>query len=513
MVMNFFRRDEARADLRPSSDLGAAVAALTLDADVQPDGVAAVPQDRVTDYEALGGAMERHEQSSVLLLTGVSSVQTSLATLIEDHGRILQEVGKLRTDSARLAALLSREQGARARLEDEARRLAEEGREASSENARLKAELDVFRQEFTKLQAIHQVVSDERNIFEARLQDTEVELRSQVRQYNDAVTLMRRAQQELDMRSRELAIVREKLDTETTAHGLLVETSRRDAAGQAQEIARLGEERGQLKLAMGEQEELMRGLHVSIANLRNELASVEERHKRLGVEFENLQSSSAMEIAQLSSRHGAVNSRAMLAEKLLATAQGRNRVTDDELHVAKAELKRMKTDFATVNSRNERGNEELARARSISAENELARRELAAQVNEMTARLRDVEEMRARYEREAESTKRDLESRVDSDRLEISHLRSSLEIARTEARQLKAEHAILIGQLDAARSDRSRQVDTLHLAEPGARSGAQQPIIEISETALRARSEATAEGDRQPLPAREAAAPGLPAAE
>lgn len=512
MVMSFFRRDEARADLRRSVDLGVAVAALAIDPDVPADGVAVV-QDTPADYEALGGAMERHEQSSVLLMTGVSSVQNSLATLIEDHGRILQEVGKLRTDSARLAALLAREQGSRGRLEDEVRRLAEEGREASSENARLKTELDVFRQEFTKLQAIHQVVSDESTIFETRLQDTEVELRAQIRQYNEAVTLMRRAQQELDMRSRELAAVREKLDTETTAHGLLVETSRRDAASQAQEIARLSEERTQLKLAMNEQDELMRGLHVTIANLRNELASVEERHKRLGVELENLQSSSAMEIAQLSSRHGAVNSRAVLAEKLLATAQGRNRVTDDELHVAKAELKRLKTDFATVNSRNERANEEMARTRSISAENELVRRELSAQVNEMTARLRDSEETRARYEREAETVKRDLESRVDSDRLEISHLRSSLELARTEARQLKTEHAILIGQLDAARNERSRQVDMMPLAETAARFGTQQPIIDISEAALRARADIDGELERQPVATRELQSSGLPAAE
>ncbi|MGV3552410.1 hypothetical protein [Rhizobium sp.] len=510
--MNFFRRDEARSEMRPHLAHGA-MSAQASDPVVDPVGVTVAPQDK-GDYEALGGAMERHEQASVLLMTGVSSVQTSLVALIEDHGRILQEVGKLRTESARLAALLSREQGARTRFEDEARRLAEESRAASADNGRLTMELDVFRSEFTKLQAIHQVVSDERNIFEARLQDSEVELRSQVRQYNDATVLMHRAQQELDMRSRELAAMREKLDTETAAHGLLMETSRRDGASQGQEIARLTEERSQLKFAMNEREDFVRGLNVTVANLRNELASIEERYKRLGVEFDTLQSTSAMEIAQLSSRHDAVDSKAVLAGKLLATAKERNRVTDDELHVANAELKRIKTDLVTIISRNERANEELARARAIATENELDRRQLAAQLSDMTTRLRDGEEARVRREREAEAVKLDLESRVDSDRLEIAQLRSSLETARKEARQLKTEHAILIGQLDAARSNRPRPSDAPQLAELAARTGIQQPIIEISDAALRSRADGAADPDNSLLlQAQPPSAPGLPAAE
>ena len=361
----------------------------------------------------------------------------------------------------------------------------------------MRIEADTFRQEFVKLQALHQVTFEEKTIYEARLFDAEGELRTQIKQYDEASLLMVRAQQELDIRSRELAAIRAKLETETTAHQMLVETSQRDIAALTRDLSRISDERIQLKSMLTEQEAIVRSLQTSVGNARQELSSYEDRYKRLETEFENLQASSALERAQMASRHEAMNSKVMLAEKLLSTANGRNRVTDDELHEIKAELKRLKTDFGTLTSRSERVNEELARSRAVASESEAARRELAAQTNDITVRLRGAEEARTRRDREFDVFKRDMEARAESDRLEISQLRTSLDIALAEVRQAKTDNAILTGQLEAARYDRARSAATALIAEttpletvertsrPPMPAAANLPIIDISETALR----------------------------
>lgn len=493
MVMSFFRRGDDKIGARTSYDSRSVVAEPRAFASAGENTARGGAPD-ISEYEALGTAMEVHKQSSGQLLSSLSSLQSGMSSLIEDHGQTLQEIGELRADQSRLEAILQQESAGRAKVEEDNSHLVAENRDMASELAQLRIEADTFRQEFVKLQALHQVVSEERMIYEARLFDAEDELRSQIKQYDEASLLMTRAQQELDSRSRELAMVREKLENETTAHQLLAESAQREASTLTRELSRITDERNHLKIGLGEHEAMVRSLQISVGNARQELSAHDDRYKRLETEFENLQSSSALERAQMASRHEAMNSKVMLAEKLLATANGRNRVTDDELHEAKAELKRLKTDYATLTSRSERTNEELARARAIGSESEAARRELAGQSNNMTARLRDAEETRARREREIEIFKRDMDARAESDRFEIGQLRTSLDIASTEARQLKTDNAILTGQLEAARHDRSRNAGS-HVTEVVAEEpewagspAAVLPIIEISEAALLGKS-------------------------
>jgi chromosome segregation ATPase len=496
MVMSFFRRGEDKIGVRASYDGRETVSAAANHSASEALAAQQTVRD-IRDYEALGTAIEQHTQHSSDLLSGVASLQSGISTLIDDHGRAMHEVGHLRADCARLEAQLQQETATRIRLDEQATRLSAENREIASELSQLRIEADTFRQEFSKLQVLHQVTAEERSIIETRLFDAENELRAQIKQYDEAAQLMTRAQQELDARSRELAAIREKLDTETTAHQMLAETSQREQALQARELARITDERNQLKNGLAEHEALARSLQINVGNSRQEITALEERYRRLETEFENLQSSSAMERAQMGSRLEAMNSKVMLAEKLLATANGRNRVTDDELHEAKSELKRLKTDHATLTARSERTIEELSRIRAIGAESESTRRELAAQCNELTSRFRQSEEMRIKSERETDMLKRDLDARADSDRLEIGQLRTSLEIARTEARQLKTEYAILTGQLEAARGERSR-FGASHVAteEPWpSRPASAQPIIDISESALRLRTGGGAPGE------------------
>ncbi|WP_246778225.1 hypothetical protein [Rhizobium sp. BG6] len=297
---------------------------------------------------------------------------------------------------------------------------------------------------------------------------------------------MKRTQLELDQRSRELANTREKLDGETTAHQLLIETSRRENGVQAREMARLNEERSQLKSGLMEQEALVRNLQMTTASLKQDLALFEERHKRLEMEFETLQASSALEIAHLTTKHEAIGSKAELVEKLLVTANGRNRITDEELQAARAELKRVRSELSTSLSRTERLNEELQRARTSGAESEAARRELASQSNELTLKLRETDSLRLQRDRDADALRRDMDTRMDSDRHEIGQLRTSLEIAKSEIRQLRAERAILTGQLEVARSERPGPLSSSERTEePRMPAATFTPMIDISEKSLR----------------------------
>jgi chromosome segregation ATPase len=489
MVMSFFRRAEDGG--KSLSTTGYRPASITDQRPAAEEPLRyAIPD--VNDFAAFGSALEENQRTSEDLLSSLTSLQERVSSLLGTHSQSLNETGALRAECARISSLLDYESHARQKADQDNLRLTAENKAFYADNAQLRSGIDAFRDELTKLQSVHQVTREEFTIIENRLLDAERELTDRAIQFDEASTLLKRAQTELDQRSRELSATREKLDNETMAHQLLIETSRRENGTQAREMARLNEERSHLKSSLIEQEAQVRNLQMAVASLKQDLALFEERHKRLEVEHETLQASSALEIAHLTTKHEAIGSKAELVEKLLVTANGRNKMTDEELQAARADLKRVKSELVTALSRSERLAEELQRARTTGAESESARRELATQTNELTLKLREAESLRVRRDRDADALRRDIDTRMDSDRYEIGQLRTSLEIAKSEIRQLRAERAILTGQLEVARSERPGVlVPTAALEErdevrmPAAGF---TPMIDISEKSLRAPS-------------------------
>ncbi|MBD9446947.1 MULTISPECIES: hypothetical protein [unclassified Rhizobium] len=489
MVMSFFRRAEDGG--KSLSTTGYRPASITDQRPAAEEPLRyAIPD--VNDFAAFGSALEENQRTSEDLLSSLTSLQERVSSLLGTHSQSLNETGALRAECARISSLLDYESHARQKADQDNLRLTAENKAFYADNAQLRSGIDAFRDELTKLQSVHQVTREEFTIIENRLLDAERELTDRAIQFDEASTLLKRAQTELDQRSRELSATREKLDNETMAHQLLIETSRRENGTQAREMARLNEERSHLKSSLIEQEAQVRNLQMAVASLKQDLALFEERHKRLEVEHETLQASSALEIAHLTTKHEAIGSKAELVEKLLVTANGRNKMTDEELQAARADLKRVKSELVTALSRSERLAEELQRARTTGAESESARRELATQTNELTLKLREAESLRVRRDRDADALRRDIDTRMDSDRYEIGQLRTSLEIAKSEIRQLRAERAILTGQLEVARSERPGVVvptaaleDRDEVRMPAAGF---TPMIDISEKSLRAPS-------------------------
>ncbi|WP_018859487.1 hypothetical protein [Rhizobium sp. 42MFCr.1] len=489
MVMSFFRRAEDGG--KSLSTTGYRPASITDQRPAAEEPLRyAIPD--VNDFAAFGSALEENQRTSEDLLSSLTSLQERVSSLLGTHSQSLNETGALRAECARISSLLDYESHARQKADQDNLRLTAENKAFYADNAQLRSGIDAFRDELTKLQSVHQVTREEFTIIENRLLDAERELTDRAIQFDEASTLLKRAQTELDQRSRELSATREKLDNETMAHQLLIETSRRENGTQAREMARLNEERSHLKSRLIEQEAQVRNLQMAVASLKQDLALFEERHKRLEVEHETLQASSALEIAHLTTKHEAIGSKAELVEKLLVTANGRNKMTDEELQAARADLKRVKSELVTALSRSERLAEELQRARTTGAESESARRELATQTNELTLKLREAESLRVRRDRDADALRRDIDTRMDSDRYEIGQLRTSLEIAKSEIRQLRAERAILTGQLEVARSERPGVVvptaaleerDEVRMPAAGF-----TPMIDISEKSLRAPS-------------------------
>ena len=489
MVMSFFRRAEDGG--KSLSTTGYRPASITDQRPATEEPLRyAIPD--VNDFAAFGSALEENQRTSEDLLSSLTSLQERVSSLLGTHSQSLNETGALRAECARISSLLDYESHARQKADQDNLRLTAENKAFYADNAQLRSEIDAFRDELTRLQSVHQVTREEFTIIENRLLDAERELTDRAIQFDEASTLLKRAQTELDQRSRELSATREKLDNETMAHQLLIETSRRENGTQAREMARLNEERSHLKSSLIEQEAQVRNLQMAVASLKQDLALFEERHKRLEVEHETLQASSALEIAHLTTKHEAIGSKAELVEKLLVTANGRNKMTDEELQAARADLKRVKSELVTALSRSERLAEELQRARTTGAESESARRELATQTNELTLKLREAESLRVRRDRDADALRRDIDTRMDSDRYEIGQLRTSLEIAKSEIRQLRAERAILTGQLEVARSERPGVVvptaaleerDEVRMPAAGF-----TPMIDISEKSLRAPS-------------------------
>ncbi|KQV32540.1 hypothetical protein ASC97_02920 [Rhizobium sp. Root1203] len=490
MVMSFFRRSEDGRALPTAGYRPASIA----DQRPNPGEALRYTIPDVADFSAFGSALEENQRTSEDLMQSLTSLQGRVSALLGTHSQSLNETGALRAECARISSLLDYESSVRQKADQDNARLSAENKDFRSDVTQLRTESEALREELTKLQGVHEVTREEFTIVETRLFDAERELSDRVIQFDEASTLLKRAQQELDQRSRELSVTREKLDGETTAHHLLIETSRRENGVQAREMARLNEERSHLKSSLMEQEALVRNLQMAAAGLKQDLSLFEERHKRLEIEFETLQASSALEIAHLTTKHEAIGSKAELVEKLLITANGRNRMTDEELQAARAELKRVKSELATTLSRTERLAEDLQRARASSAENENARRELATQNNDLTLKLRETDSLRVRRDRDADALRRDMDTRMDSDRHEIGQLRTSLEIAKSEIRQLRAERAILTGQLEVARSERTGGVaSSPALDDIRMPTATYTPMIDISERSLRPNGAGSAE--------------------
>jgi chromosome segregation ATPase len=468
MVMSFFRRSDGSARYSAGSTSPGQKF------DIPPATTASDP----LEYQAVGLALEENKQSSEELIETLSFLQDRVSTLLDSHGRSLNETTTLRAECARIGSLLDYEGNTRRKYEQENGRLISENKDVRADNVQLRVETESVREEFIKLQALHGVTSEELSIISGRLSDAERELVDRSGQFDEATALVRRAQAELEARGREISQLRERLDTEVTAHQLLNETSHREIAGHERELARLNDEKAQLKSALSQSNGHARSLQTAVASLRQEQTALEEKERRLEEELENLQSTSALQIANLTTRQEAMQSKAELVEKLLATANGRNRMTEEELRAMRGELKRAKADLDTTNNRNQRLTDELERFRSAGSQSEAARRELAAQSSELALKLRELQGTSSQRDRDWQEARRDMEVRGETDRTEIGQLRTELEVARAEIRQLRTERSILAGQLEAARSLRQPE-PALDTYRPTA-----QPLIEISEASL-----------------------------
>ncbi|MGR9169167.1 hypothetical protein [Rhizobium sp. KDH_Rht_773_N] len=489
--MSFFRRSEepVKPGLRVSSHRQ------TLSVTEQTALVDKPPVQynvsEVDDFQAFGTAIEENKQSSEELLVSLTSLQERVSSLLGAHSQSLNETGALRAECSRLGSLLDYESNARRKADQENQRLTVENKELKLDNSQLRVEAGTYREELVKLQGVHELTREEFTVVEARLIDAEREIRERALQFDEVSSQLRRTQQDHDARGRELASTREKLELETTAHQLLVESSRRENSIQLREIARLNEERSHLKTSLSEHEALTRSLQSSVSNLKQDLVASEERYRRLEAEFETLETSSTLEIANLRTKQEAIASKSELVEKLLSTANSRNKMTDEELQSTRTELKRTKGELATALARLERMTDELNRVRLNGTESEAARRELAAHSNDLVMKLREAESQRSKRDREIEAFKNDLDTRLDTDRYEISQLRTSLEIAKSEIRQLRAERAILNGQLEVARGERPSVAEAALPEEEPLKEEVRMPaatfapMIDISSKSLR----------------------------
>lgn len=473
------------------------------------------PQMRsdLNESQQFGSVVEESHLSSEDLISGLGYLQDRVSSLLGAHGEALNELTTLRAERARIASLLEYESGVRRKLDSESLRIAAENKELKAENFHLRGESEDAREKLIKLQAMFDANAQDLQVIQARLRDVGRELDERIDQYDETAALLKRAHQDLDQRNREYASMRERYENEKTSHQVFTETSRREAEAQAREIARLNEEKKQLKNSLSHHENQARALASEVMGLKQELSFAEEKLKRLQNELDNQQTATSIEMSQLQTKNEAINSKVELVEKLLVTARGRSKLAEDELQAVRAELKQTKAELSTVSLRADRLGQELNTARSTSADGEAQRRELQMQVSELTMRLRDSENMRMKKERDAEAMKQDFDQRGYADQEEIRQLRTSAEVAKAEIQQLRTEIAILTGQLEFQRNDRmdrgertttttssptssmsstmdygSSATSQLGSSMPMPRAsteGAAKPIIDISEKSLR----------------------------
>lgn len=481
MVMGFFRKPEDGYRNNTSYIMQPAASA-----DTGTSG-------SMADNKVFGASAEESQRLSRDLVGGLDTMREQLSGLLMAHEQRLSELGVLRTEHARLTSLLEYETATRTRLDADKTRLSSENKVFRAENMQLHADMDKVQEEITRLQAVYSVARDELAIAQARLRDTERELADKAGLYEETSAIFKRTQQELDTRSREVAALREKLDLEKTAHQILAETSSREATALDKEVDRLNDERSQLKSTLSEQVTLVRSQQSTIVNLQHDVASAEERASRMEAELDSLKTTSALEAAQLSAKCEAANSKAELVEKILATARSRNKTSEEEVQTNRSDIKQLRSELSTANARLERAEAELGRARADAAAAGEFRRSISIEHGDLSNRLKETETQRDKALREAESNRREFVENAMLDREEIAQLRTSLEIARSEIRQMQAERSILAGQLEMARAGHPKMPEATpfgdyvsSIAETVSEMQAKtRPIYDISEKSLR----------------------------
>lgn len=261
--MSFFRRTEdhgrSETGTRQTSGAGNGSSA------AGPTTMSPQPRGEFGECQAFGSVVEESHLSSEQLLSGFGFLQERVSSLLSAHGDALAELGALRTERARIASLLDYESNARKKLDADSVRLAAECKELKAENIQLRADAEDSREKLARLEALYEANAQDLAVVEVRLRDVTRELDERISQYDESAALLKRAHNDLEQRNRDFALMREKYETERTQHQVLGETTRREADAQAREIARLTEEKGQLKNGLAHHENLSRNLVGEVA--------------------------------------------------------------------------------------------------------------------------------------------------------------------------------------------------------------------------------------------------------
>ncbi|WP_354059188.1 hypothetical protein [Devosia sp. 2618] len=448
------------------------------------------PPDIGIDHNgAFGAFVEKNQQFSQDLLIQIKDINDSAATLVSSYGQTLTDLGQLRIEHSRVNSLLEDEASARRKFEGMAGTLSAENRDIYAQLVQHRSDLDSRTSDLAQMRTLYETEAERYQAADSRLRTLETEVTEQTAQLELSQADLTQTQEELDARGAELLTMREALDQERDARAIDIETSGKQIDALARENAALVSSNTQLRSEVEENRTLVANLTAAIETLKLDAAEQAPRHRKTREELDTLRSSSTLEISQLSTRLEALTSKAALLEKLLETAHSRSTAVEEELQASRNETRRAKTDVTNATARAGRLNDALEKLRATATQSETARRALALQLDDVVTKLNNGANTQTALERDLDVLTREQGVRTEADQREIDFLRSNLEIARADIRQLKTEGAQLKGQLEVARSDKGRLSSASAQAE-ATKAGRPLSVVAISSKAS-AKAEAT----------------------
>jgi len=408
---------------------------------------------------ALGGLMVESEISSEHLLGLVGELPSLVRTLSEAHAAALLELSKLHSLHAGVSAHLDEKSRSNRSLAKANGELVSALRETRERADSLKIELGVVRAEHSALGMRFQTVEGERAALLQRVDELETTVRDYKSQLEWSNALQRKLEKDLKAEQDQLALTREALEAERTARA-------QDASSSAQEISSLRKDgddaNAQSAVLRTKVAELSENLQDSTAAgqaseerrrlLESEVRRIHATHATLLQRYEALEEDGRRQIREMDVKNEAVNSRCAFLEQLLASAREQSRTVATELRNANDDIRTMRLGNETLRKEIDRLSDELANIRSSVAEKDETVQALSQSSDDLVLRFREAQEARLDAERRAEAAANELTDATVIAQREIEDLRLRYEAAGGEVSRLRAERALLAGQLEVSRS-------------------------------------------------------------
>lgn len=465
-------------------------------------------RDRPDQNEILGTFIAQAHQRSDTMIGNVSVLRRQLDDFLGVFRDTLEEIGALRSERARLAALVESLTRVKDEFSSQNIRFSEENKTLKVNRLELAQKLERERNENHVLHANNKSLSEEAEEIRKRLDGVQGEL--------DATILaLETAQREGERVQAELVVMQDKahrlsaaLETERTNHQLLAERTAPEIEQLEKQVTELGKLNGKLLNERTRAEQRIETIERELQATQKLAIEAEQRYQSVNDELDLTRSDFGGQLARLSAKNEAIEARAALADRLLDAARKRNSGHEAEAQQLRRELQVARADIQEKATRADNLAEALSRSQSENAQLSRSHKELERSLTQVSSKLEEAVDRRQKVDLECGRLREEIGDLNRQYMGESEQMATRVGVAEAQLRKAMAECEVLKGRIEHLEMQRKsfgrpdrieggeqrngpNTLDALEAVVPATARATGLNVVAISE--ITAKSEAQAE--------------------